>query len=105
MAGAGINSSDYGYVNYIISRESGWCPTKWQGQVGYCPPTFEPIHPLDDGWGYGLGQATPPIKMSPYGSDWQVNPVTQLRWANDYAKRRFGSWAAAYNYWLANRHW
>src|SRR5262249_4619370 len=32
MALAGISPSDYQYADYIISHESGWCPTKAQGQ-------------------------------------------------------------------------
>jgi len=101
MSAAGIRESDHGYVNYIISRESGWCPTKWQGEFGSCPP----YHGVPTSGGYGLGQATPGGKMASAGADWATNPVTQLKWANDYALRRFGSWAAAYNYWLANHRW
>lgn len=102
MARAGIAPGDYQYADYIISRESGWCPTKWQGEYGGCPPYHGTPGP---GIGYGLGQATPGSKMSTYGADWATNPVTQLKWANGYAKSRFGSWQAAYNYWVNNHHW
>lgn len=102
MARAGIAPGDYQYADYIISRESGWCPTKWQGEYGGCPPYHGTPGP---GIGYGLGQATPGSKMSLYGADWATNPVTQLRWANGYAKSRFGTWEAAYNYWVSNHHW
>lgn len=110
MAAAGISPNDYAAVNYIISRESGWCPTKWQGQIGYCPPYYEELHSTSSGFGYGLGQATPADKMAPFGADWKTNPVTQLRWADSYAKRRnfspYGSgWQAAYQYWMDNKHW
>lgn len=105
MAAAGIASSDYPYVNYIISNESGWCPTKWQGEIGYCPGYFEPLYSLSAGPGYGLGQATPADKMAPFGSDWETNPVTQLRWATSYADGRYGSWGAAYNHWQYNHNW
>lgn len=105
MAAAGIASSDYGYVNYIVSRESGWCWTKWQGQVGYCPAYFEPLYPANSSRGYGLCQSTPGSKMASAGSDWQTNPITQLKWCHGYAQGRYGSWAAAYNYWLANHRW
>lgn len=98
MVRAGIAPSDYTYVDYVISQESGWCPTKWQGQVGYCPPTYEPIHPETSGFGYGLGQATPAAKMAAFGEDWRTNPVTQLKWANSYAVRTYGNWANAYNF-------
>ena len=71
MAEAGISSNDYPYVNYIVSNESGWCPTKLQGEIGYCPgyiPSSIPSY-----LGYGLGQATPGYKMAPFGSDWESN--------------------------------
>lgn len=103
MSAAGIRSSDYAYVNFIISHESGWCPTKLQGQIGYCPgyaPTFIP-----DGLGYGLGQATPGSKMAGFGGDWQTNPVTQLKWATSYAVGRYGSWGGAYNFWSSHSYW
>lgn len=103
MNAAGIPASDHPYVDYIISRESGWCPTKLQGQVGYCP-AFPPSS-IPSTLGYGLGQATPGSKMASFGSDWMSNPVTQLKWANSYAKGRYGTWQAAYNYWVAHHNW
>lgn len=103
MAAAGIAKSDYPYVNFIISHESGWCPTKLQGQIGFCPAYAPDVVP--DGLGYGLGQATPGSKMSPFGADWKSNPVTQLKWATSYATSRHGSWAGAYDFWQANTWW
>ena len=105
MAAAGIAPGDYAYVDYIISHESGWCPTKWQGQVGYCPPYYTDLHDIYSGYGYGLGQATPASKMAAFGADWKTSAVTQLRWATSYAKGRFGSWEAAYNYWFSHHNW
>lgn len=102
MSAAGIPSSDYAYVNFIVSHESGWCPTKLQGQVGYCPG-FAPAS-IPDYLGYGLGQATPGSKMSAYGSDWKSNPVTQLKWATGYASK-YGGWGGAYNFWLNHTYW
>lgn len=105
MAAAGIAGSDYAYVNFIISRESGWCPTKWQGQIGYCPAYYNDIHSIDSGFGYGLCQSTPAKKMATAGADWQVNPVTQLKWCNGYAVGRYGSWQKAYEFWSVKRWW
>lgn len=102
MARAGIAPSDYSYVDYIVSHESGWCPTKAQGQYGRCPPYAGSV---PAGGGYGLCQSTPGSKMATAGADWATNPVTQLRWCSDYAKRRYGGWAGAYNFWLSNRYW
>jgi uncharacterized protein YabE (DUF348 family) len=103
MAAAGIASSDYPYVDYIMSHESGWCPTKVQGQIGYCPPyapEYIPTH-----LGYGIGQATPGTKMSPFGSDWKTSPVTQLKWAISYVKGRYGNWQNAYEFWQNHHYW
>jgi uncharacterized protein YabE (DUF348 family) len=101
MALAGISPSDYSYVDYIVSHESGWCPTKAQGEH-YCPAVpdnqFTPN-------GYGLCQSTPGTKMATAGADWATNPVTQLRWCSGYAQGRYGSWGAAYNHWLAYHNW
>lgn len=90
MAAAGIAPSDYGYVDYIVGRESGWSPTKYNyGGSG----------------AYGLCQALPASKMSTAGSDYMTNPITQLKWCNGYAIGRYGSWEGAYNFWLAKHYW
>lgn len=87
MAAAGIAKSDYTYVDYIVSRESGWRPFASNGRT------------------WGLCQALPGSKMASAGADWQTNPVTQLKWCSGYAKGRYGSWAAAYNHWLSAHYW
>jgi uncharacterized protein YabE (DUF348 family) len=104
MADAGIPSGDYAYVNYIVSNESGWCPTKVQGEYGACP-SGPPPNGVPDYGGYGLGQATPGSKMAAYGTDWETNPVTQLRWANAYALATYGNWEAAYNHKVSYGWW
>lgn len=103
MALAGISSGDYAYVDYIVSHESGWCPTKLQGNPGACPAY--PPDSIPTYLGYGLGQATPGTKMASFGSDWQVSAVTQLKWATSYAVGRYGSWGAAYNHWQSSHNW
>lgn len=90
MRAAGIAETDFGFVDYIISRESGWVATK-SNYAG--------------SGAYGLGQALPASKMAPYGADYLTNPVTQLKWADAYAKSRFGSWANAYAHWVARHSW
>lgn len=103
MAAAGIESSDYPYVDFIVSHESGWCPTKLQGQIGYCPP-YAP-ESIPSNLGYGLGQATPGTKMSSFGADWKTSAVTQLKWASSYTKGRYGTWEKAYEFWQARHYW
>lgn len=102
MALAGIAPGDYNYVDYIVSHESGWCPTKAQGQYGSCPPYAGYVPSYG---GYGLCQSTPGSKMASAGADWATNPVTQLRWCSSYAQGRYGSWYAAYKHWLAYHNW
>ena len=87
MAAAGRPPSDYGYVNYIVERESRWRYDARNGRT------------------YGLCQANPGDKMSGAGSDWETNPITQLKWCSGYAAGRYGSWRAAYNHWIAHHNW
>lgn len=82
---AGIAESDWGYVDYIVNRESSWNPNAVNASSGAS----------------GLVQALPCSKVP--GSCF--NPVDNLRWANGYAKDRYGSWQGAYNFWTSNHWW
>ncbi|WP_295101715.1 transglycosylase SLT domain-containing protein [uncultured Microbacterium sp.] len=84
MAAAGIAESDWGFVDYIVSRESGWNPNATNKSSGAC----------------GLVQALPCSKVPGNGYD----PVDNLRWATGYATGRYGSWAGAHAFWT-NNHW
>lgn len=83
MAAVGIAESDWGYVNYIIGRESGWNPNATNRSSGAC----------------GLAQVYPCSKLAN-----AYDPVVNLGWANGYANGRYGGWAGAYNFWI-NNHW
>lgn len=85
MAAAGIAESDWGYVDYIVSRESGWNPNATNKSSGAC----------------GLVQALPCSKVPGNGYD----PVDNLRWASGYATGRYGSWAGAVDFWTRNHWW
>jgi resuscitation-promoting factor RpfB len=90
MQQAGISASDYYYVDFIISHEGGWNGVlKWN---------------YAGSGAYGICQALPGSKMASAGSDWATNPVTQLRWCNNYANK-YGGWAGAYNFWVINMWW
>lgn len=102
MARAGISPDEYAAADYIISHESGWCPTKAQGQYGGCPAYTGSV---PSSGGYGLCQSTPPSKMASAGADWATNPVTQLKWCTGYAKSRYGGWNNAYAHWLSAHNW
>jgi hypothetical protein len=85
LAASGISPSDWTYVDFIISKESGWNPNSTNSTTG----------------AHGLPQADPYSKT---GCGW-VDAVCQLRWANGYATSRYGSWAAAYDFWLQHGYW
>lgn len=80
MTAAGISASDQGSANAIISQESGWRVNATNKSSG----------------AYGIPQALPGSKMASAGSDWQTNPITQLKWMNSYVVGRYGSWQNAY---------
>lgn len=101
MGAAGISQGDYGYVNYIVSHEGGWCPYRWQGD----PSCNNNGAVTPGGMGYGLVQSTPGAKMASAGEDWLTNPITQLRWASAYAISRYGGWQAAYSHWTVSHNW
>lgn len=100
MQAAGISQADWPAVDYIISHESGWCATKWEGEYGGCPA----FHGVSDTAGYGMCQSTPPQKMAAAGGDWQTNGVTQLKWCSMHADG-YGGWWPSYNHWLSHHNW
>lgn len=75
MAAAGIPEDQWGAVDALISRESGWDPNAMNASTGAC----------------GLVQALPCDKIP---GQWN-NPVDALRWGNGYVNGRYGSWNAA----------
>lgn len=85
LSAAGIPEGDWGYVDYIVSRESSWNPNATNASSGAC----------------GLVQAYPCSKVPGSGYD----PVDNLRWANGYAVGRYGSWSEAYAFWSSNHWW
>lgn len=78
MAAAGIPESDWGAVDYIVTRESGWNPNALNPSGGYC----------------GLLQIAPL-----HGVANCHDPVVNLQWGTTYANNRYGSWQAAYQHW------
>ena len=76
MQQAGIPEADWKYVDDAIGKESGWCATKWEGEIGYCPS----YHGIPDYGGYGLCQSTPAHKMASMGAGWETDPIKQLKW-------------------------
>ncbi|MEU6475470.1 transglycosylase SLT domain-containing protein [Streptomyces sp. NPDC047017] len=80
------DAAQYNAFSRIVEHESGWN-----------------IHATNSSSGaYGLVQALPASKMSSAGADWKTNPKTQIKWGLDYMNSRYGSPAAAWNFWQAN---
>jgi hypothetical protein len=78
------NCGDNMYKQYIYQHESG-CDTNRYNSIG-C---------------YGIGQSCPASKIAHCGS----NFACQDAWFSNYAITRYGSWAGAYQFWLANKWW
>jgi len=78
-----VPSGQFGCFDWIVTRESGWSVTATNPSSG----------------AYGLGQALPGYKMASEGSDWQTNPVTQIKWVLSYMDSRYGSPCAAQSFW------
>ena len=90
MIAAGISEADWPYVDYIIDHESNWRPFIWNQQGSSA---------------YGLCQTMMSLYEHEVEDDFMTNPVAQLRWCHNYATSRYGSWQAAYEFWLENGWW
>lgn len=100
LAEAGIAPADYEAADFIIMHEGHYDPCVRYGGAVDC------AYASNGGQlAYGVCQALPGSKMASAGADWATNPVTQLKWCNSYAVGRYGSWAAARNYWVSYRSW
>lgn len=84
MKQAGIPQDQWVYVDYIVSRESSWNPLAVNASSGAC----------------SLAQSLPCSKIP---GDWR-DPVNALKWQFGYVTARYGGYAGAYNFWVAN-HW
>lgn len=85
---AGVSEADLHTALTIIYRESGCRYTASNSATG----------------AYGIPQALPGEKMASAGSDWQTNPVTQIKWMISYVNGRYGGWSGAQAWWESH-HW
>jgi hypothetical protein len=90
VAEQGWSSSQFTCLDKLYQRESGW--------------RYNARNPSSGA--YGLGQALPASKMSPFGDDYLTNPATQIKWGLAYIDERYGTpcaaWAHSEN---TNPHW
>lgn len=80
MAQAGIPQNLWGYVDFIVTRESGWNPNA-RNPSGAC----------------GLGQQLPCGKWAGAWND----PIAALQGMNSYVNR-YGGWAGAVSFWQSH---
>jgi hypothetical protein len=79
---AGFNISEFPCLDQLFKKESGWNPKARNPSSG----------------AYGIPQALPGSKMAVFGSDWETNAVTQIKWGLSYIKNRYGSPCAAWSH-------
>jgi hypothetical protein len=72
---AGFNIDQFPCLDKLWTKESHWTTTASNKSSG----------------AYGIPQALPGDKMAAYGSDWQTNPVPQIKWGLNYIKGRYGT--------------
>ena len=90
MRQAGIAETDMPHADYVISKESSWRPFIWnaQGSQAFGLPQRMLSHwPLEE------------------GEEFMTDPVAQLKWADWYAKKSYGSWEKAVKFWKENNWW
>lgn len=87
---AQLGPEQFACLDRIITYESHWDYLAWNGRGSGA---------------YGLPQAWPASKMASAGDDWLTNPQTQLAWAIDYGRKKYGSLcsAAAYEFGWTDR--
>ncbi|MDR2063297.1 MAG: ubiquitin-like domain-containing protein [Candidatus Nomurabacteria bacterium] len=83
LKAAGIPEEDWGYVDYIVTKESTWRPDAVNKTSGAC----------------GLVQALPCSKL---GANWS-DPVVALKWQYQYVSDRYGGYRQAYEFWVKHK--
>lgn len=92
MLAAGISPEDFSYVDFIITKESGW--NLAARNAGGC---------------LGLGQACPGSKLINVCPNYDTDAVCQMKFFNGYAQtcaswRPYCGWEGAYTFWTL-KHW
>jgi hypothetical protein len=78
-------SGQFSCLYDLWMRESGW--------------RYDAYNPSG---AYGIPQSLPGDKMAQFGSDWQTNPRTQIKWGLYYIQTTYGTPCTAWNHELAD---
>ncbi len=88
LASFGFSTSQFGCLQDLWQRESGW--------------SYDAENPSG---AYGIPQSLPGSKMASAGADWETDPRTQIIWGLGYIKNVYGSPCAAWDFELANNYY
>ena len=81
LSSYGFASSQWGCLDDLWERESGW------------------VYNAENASGaYGIPQALPGSKMASAGPDWQTDPTTQIKWGLGYIQSVYGDPCAAWSH-------
>ena len=81
LSSYGFASSQWGCLDDLWERESGW------------------VYNAENASGaYGIPQALPGSKMASAGSDWQTDPTTQIKWGLGYIQSVYGQPCTAWDH-------
>jgi hypothetical protein len=83
LSSYGWDSGQFSCLDSIWTRESDWNPYAANASSG----------------AYGIPQSLPGSKMAAYGSDWQTNAETQIKWGLGYIRASYGSPCGAWYFW------
>ena len=78
----GFSSDQFGCLDSLWMRESGWNPAAHNPSSG----------------AHGIPQSLPGSKMASAGADWATNPATQIEWGLGYIRDRYGSPCGAWGH-------
>lgn len=80
LASYGWSSSQFGCLEQLWHKESGWSVTAANPSSG----------------AYGIPQSLPGSKMASAGADWRSSAATQIKWGLGYIQGRYGSPCSAW---------
>ena len=83
---AQVGAAQFACLLPLWNRESGW---QWNAE-----------NPSSGA--YGIPQAEPGYKMASAGTDWQTNPITQVKWGLQYISQTYGTPCGAWQHELAD---
>ena len=80
VADHGWSAEQFGCLERLWNKESSW---RWDAD-----------NPSSDA--YGIPQSLPGSKMASFGSDWETNPITQIKWGLQYISDSYGTPCSAW---------